>query len=98
MSANNRSAGRDVHIYDSNNPTEVLGGLILASGVTNANLYAMINIIVIFNGTYFLRHDGDTIVPKDNAPLSPGNYYIVTKGKFLSNNSIYDSITRVAKL
>lgn len=98
MPANNRLAGRDVHIHDSNNPTEVLGGLILTNGVTNANLYAMINIIVEIRGTYFLRRDGGTVVPEDNAPLSPGNYYIVTTGKFLLNDSIYDSVTKVAKL
>lgn len=89
MSANNRSAGRNVHIYDSNNPTEALGGLILTNGVTNVNLYATINIIVIIQGTYFLRHNGDTVVPEDDSPLLPGKYYIVTTGKFLSSGFFF---------
>lgn len=41
MSAANRSAGREVHIYDANDPATVLGRLILTNGVTNANFYSM---------------------------------------------------------
>ena len=44
----NRSAGRNVHIYDANDPTAVLGGLILVNGVTNANFYSMVEILIIF--------------------------------------------------
>ncbi len=86
MPANNRSAARNVHVYDAEKPSEEeLGGLVLTNGVTNKNLYAMINIIVMIDGPYSLRHNSsDTIVPEDDAPLQPGNYYIVTTGKFLS--------------
>ncbi|KAI9870707.1 MAG: hypothetical protein M1830_003901 [Pleopsidium flavum] len=78
MPAANRSAGRDVHIYDSKNPSEELGGLILTNGVTNKNFYMVTNIMVIIHGSYFLCHNGDTVVPEDDDPLQPGNYYIVT--------------------
>ncbi|KAF1813960.1 hypothetical protein P152DRAFT_465712 [Eremomyces bilateralis CBS 781.70] len=46
MPPRNRSLGRDVHIYDVNDRTTVLGGLILTNGVTNANFYSMVEIIV----------------------------------------------------
>ena len=83
MPAANRSDGRDVHIFDARKPTDVLGGLILTPGVTNKNFYAMINLFVLINGTYHLRHNSDTIVPKDDAPLLPGEYFIVSTGKSL---------------
>jgi hypothetical protein len=82
-----RSEGRNVHIYDANHPTTVLGGLILTNGVTNANLYSMVEIIVIFNGPFFLRNDGDVEITKNNHPLQPGKYYIVATGKFLHSHS-----------
>lgn len=44
----NRSAGRDVHIYNSNDLTTPLGGLILTNGVTNANLYAIVEVFLLF--------------------------------------------------
>lgn len=78
----NRALGRDVHIYDANDPATVLGGLILTNGVTNANLYSMVEIIFIFERDYFLRDEGDAMVQRDNHPLQPGNYYIVTSGRF----------------
>jgi len=83
MPTANRSEGRNVHIHDANNPTEVLGGLILTNGVTKANFYSMIEILFIFTSTVFLRHNDDTIVQRDDTPLLPGNYYIVTTVKFL---------------
>ena len=84
----NRSAGRNVHIYDNRNRTTTLGGLILNTGVTNANFYAMIRIIVEFNPpslsqTFSLRNQSRTTIQEDNQPLQPGSYYIITTGKFL---------------
>jgi hypothetical protein len=79
-----RSAGRNVHIYDDNNRITVLGGLILNPGVTNANFYAMIRIFVEFERrTFSLRNQNGIEIHKDHQPLQPGNYYIVTSGKFL---------------
>ncbi|KAI9772464.1 MAG: hypothetical protein M1840_000667 [Geoglossum simile] len=43
----NRAEGRNVHIYDANDPTTVLGGLVLVRGVTNANFFSMDNYKVI---------------------------------------------------
>ena len=79
-----RSAGRNVHIFDDNDRTTVLGGLILQPGVTNTNFYAMIRIFVEFQRrTFSLRNEGGIEIKKNDQPLQPGNYYIVTSGKFL---------------
>jgi hypothetical protein len=50
----NRSAGRDVHTYDVNDPTTVLGGLVVTNGVTNTNFYSTVEIIFIFSQDYSL--------------------------------------------
>ncbi|KAF8534786.1 hypothetical protein BDD12DRAFT_387723 [Trichophaea hybrida] len=86
MSAANRSAGRDVHIYDANDPAAVLGGLILTDGVTNANFYSMVEIFCICDSDYFLRDEGGTTVQRDDHPLQPGNYYVLTNGSITVNN------------
>ncbi|KAL0634241.1 hypothetical protein Q9L58_006859 [Maublancomyces gigas] len=81
-----RSLGRDVHIYDTNDPATVLGGLILSNGITNANFYSMVEIIFIFDSDYFLRDANGIIVQRDNHPFHPGNYYILTNGSMTINN------------
>jgi len=86
---NTRSVDRNVHIYDAREPNQELGGLLLTNGVTNKNLYDMINIIlIIVHGTFILLHNSNHLaaskVPKDNTSLLPGDYYIVAAGKFLS--------------
>jgi hypothetical protein len=83
MSAANRSAGRDVHIHDANEPATMLGGLVLTNGVTNANFYSMVEIICIFDSDYFLLDEGGTTVQRDEHPLQPGNYYIRTNGLYV---------------
>jgi hypothetical protein len=86
MAPTNRSAGRNVHICDINDPTTVLGGLILTNGVTNANFYSMVEILFIFTGTFFLRDEDDTKIERDDDPLQPGKYCIVTTCGFLHNH------------
>lgn len=83
MPAVNRSAGRNVHLYDANNPNEVLGGLVLNNGVTNTTLYTMVDIIFIFTCTFVLKNEHSTLIPKDSNPLQPGKYYINTTGGLL---------------
>ena len=86
MSTANRSAGRDVHIYNADDPTTVLGGLILTNGVTHANLYSMVEIILVFDSDseYFLWDEDGAKVQRDGDLLQPGNYYILlTSGRFL---------------
>lgn len=80
MPSNDRSAARNVHIFDFKDPLTVLGGLHLTNGVTNANFYSMVEIICIFEGTFLLRDEGDNMVQRDGSPLQPGNYYIHANG------------------
>ena len=81
MAPVNRSGGRDVHIYDSNDPDTVLGGLVLTPGITNANLYSMTEVFIIFTTTFFLRDEDKTKIERDNQPLRSGKYYIVSDGR-----------------
>ncbi|KAF8459841.1 hypothetical protein BDZ91DRAFT_741339 [Kalaharituber pfeilii] len=84
--AANRSAGRDVHIYNVNDPDTLIGGLILTNGVTNASFYSMVEIICIFNQGYFLRREDGTEVQRNDQPLRRGSYFIVTNGTVTINN------------
>ena len=81
--AANRSAGRDVHIYDANDPTTILGGLILTNGVTNASFYTMVEVFLLFNRDYVLRHEDGMVLMRDEQVLRRGKYDIVTEGKIL---------------
>jgi hypothetical protein len=76
MPPRDRSQGRDVHIYDAKNPTTVLGGLILTNGVTNANFYSMIEILILFTSDFALQNESEIEVKRNNDPLQPGRYYI----------------------
>jgi hypothetical protein len=79
-----RSFGRDVHIYDANEPATVLGGLILTDGVTNANFYSMVEIFILFTGSFELRDEGNAAkVERNDSPIQPGKYYIHAAGEFL---------------
>jgi hypothetical protein len=87
-----RSRGRDVHIYDARTPTVVLGGLILSNGVTNRNLYSMLDIFIGYEAPKevplneeepFLRDTEGTKIEKNDDPLQPGKYYIVTTCRVL---------------
>ncbi len=77
MPPRNRSRARDIYIFNTSDRDTPIGGLILTAGVTNANLYTMIEIFVIFDGEYILRNESDiTIEKEDNSLLLPGNYFI----------------------
>ena len=86
-----RSGGRNVHIYDAENPTVVLGGLILNNGITNANLYSMLDIFIVYEESFsseneepfLLQDENGTGIQKNNHPLRPGKYYIVSASKIL---------------
>ena len=83
MQPANRAGGRDTFIYDSNHRDTLLGGLWAAEGITNANLYCMMDIICIFTDTFYLRDNNEQLVERDEKLLQPGNYFIVSNGKFL---------------
>jgi hypothetical protein len=54
MAPGDRSKGRDVYIYDTKERTTVIGGLILTNGITNANFYSMVEMIVLFTSNFEL--------------------------------------------
>ena len=80
-----RSRGRTVHIFNASDRNTTIGGLILTDGVTNANLYAMVEIIVIVTSKFTLQNESDVILEKDSSPLQPGNYYIHVLREFFSS-------------
>lgn len=85
MISANRSAGRNIHIYNANEPDTVLGGLYVNNGVTNANFF--------FTSDYFLRDEGGNTILRDDYPLQPNKYYIVTQGRFLRDHMIKLSLS-----
>ena len=87
MSSANRSLGRNVHIYNASNPDTVLGGLFINNGVTNASFYYMVEILFSFSSDYSIRDEGGNTILRNNHPLQPNNYYIVTQGRF-SHDSV----------
>jgi len=87
----NRSRRRNVHIYDFEKPTVVLGGLILSNGVTNANFYSMLNMFILHEESFspeneepfLLLDERNARIDNDNCQLQPGKYYIVSISRFL---------------
>ena len=75
-----RSAWRDTIIYASSNRDKVLGGLWAAEGITNENLYSMLEIFCCFTETFTLHNSSGQLVERDGQKLQPGNYYIATNG------------------
>lgn len=83
-----RAIDRDVFLSDLQDPATVLGGLVLAAGVTNDNLYTMVEIVFILQGTYFIQNDDGDTLPRDTRPLLPGLYLIVTDSPIQANDEI----------
>lgn len=81
-----RAIGRNVHLYDPNDPYIVLGGLLATRGMTNANLYSMVDIILIFTTSYTLRLKSGTTIERNSYSLEPGSYFVVTAGSFTINS------------
>ena len=92
MSSSNRSQYRDVHIFDASDRNITIGGLILTKGVTNANLYTMVEIIIIVTSDFDLRNESGVTIEKDNSPLRPGNYYIDSPRKSLHHRSLMSNL------
>ena len=82
----NRAPGRNVHIYSARDTDTVLGGLSVTNGMTNANFYSMVEIIIKFDNYYTLLNENGTSVPRDDHPLQVGNYLVDTPGTLSINN------------
>jgi hypothetical protein len=81
MPAGDRALDRDVFIYDEKDPDKVLGGLVLTNGVTNANFYSMIEIMIIFCGGFSLFDGRGIKIKRNDDPLQPGSYFIDADGR-----------------
>ncbi|PUU78807.1 hypothetical protein B9Z19DRAFT_1126061 [Tuber borchii] len=68
------------NIYSSDRKDNLIGGLWIAEGITNANLYSMLEIFCTFSDTFYLRHFSGRLVERDQNPLQPGDYLIATNG------------------
>ena len=77
-----RALARDVFIYDLRDFDTLLGGLVLTTGVTNANFYAMVDIIIDISppSPFFLQDENGGTVAQDAQPLLPGRYFVVANG------------------
>lgn len=71
----------------------MLSGLTLTSGITNHNLYQIVEILVVPSDDwialapeeesyFFLNGEGGKMVDKNDHPLMPDNYFSVAKGGF----------------
>lgn len=84
-----RSQGRNVHIYDFENPTVLLGGPILSNGITNANLYSMLKMFIQYkepvspedDEPFLLLDENGNRIENSGGPLQPGKFYVVSIGK-----------------
>jgi hypothetical protein len=84
-----RSRGRNVHIYDFENPTVLLGGLVLSNGVTNANLYSMLKMFIQYkepappedDEPFLLLDENGNRIENNGGPFQPGKYYVVSIGE-----------------
>lgn len=72
-----RALARVVFLHDIKDPATPLGGLVLNSGVTNANFYSMVDIVLVISSTYFLQNENGEALPQDSQSLLPGRYFIV---------------------
>ena len=87
MTLFDRSAWRDTTIYASAHRDKVLGGLWATEGITNANLYCMIEIFCFFTDTFTLHNNNGQLVERDGQKLQPGDYYVATNGSSFPHSS-----------
>jgi hypothetical protein len=74
-----RARARDVFFYDRRDPSTLLGGLVRTNGITKANFYSMVDIVLVVS-TYYIQDGDGAELPRDSEPLLPGNYFIVADG------------------
>jgi hypothetical protein len=70
MPGQNRSVGWTVHLYNSTDTNNTIGGLILTNSVAQRNLYEMVEIIVVVTSEFTLRDGDDRIILKDEVSVT----------------------------
>src|SRR5690606_15023702 len=78
----------DVFFSDIRDRSTILGGLVLENGVTNANFYAMVEIVLILSASYTIQNEGSETIPRDTQPLLPGLYFVVSDSAIVVNDEI----------
>jgi len=71
---------RDTYIYYKDGDTKI-GSLRATPGMTNANLYSMIEHFCTFSMSFRVCDEVGDPLPKDNAELQMGNYFLETDGR-----------------
>jgi hypothetical protein len=54
----------------------------------------MIEILLIFTDTFFLRDESGIQIERNDHPLQPGKYYVVATGEFLYHHFFYNSVVK----
>jgi hypothetical protein len=88
MPPRNRSPGHNVHIFDTCERYTSIIGLVRTEGVTNANLYTIIEIFILSKSEYVLQNESDMKIEKNASLLLLGNYYIDSCSTLFLNNSL----------
>lgn len=83
-----RAVERDVFFYDIKNRDTQLGGLVLLPGITNANFYDMIEIVIFFSAPFSLYDDYGQVIARDATALLPGKYFIASNGTIMVQHLI----------
>ena len=81
-----REHARNVYIYTAKDQSTIIGGLVATPGITNSNLYSMIEIIVICSQEYSVTSQAGMPIARDDQTLMPGTYLIVTAGLVTINH------------
>ena len=94
MSRINRLIRRNVHIYDYEKPTEVLGGFCVVQEIRHITFYSMLDVFVtptdttsLDNGVYYYIQTSSGIkIERDDQLLQPGDYYVVAAGELATES------------
>lgn len=65
----NRTTGRNVLIYDRQDPDTIIGGLVATYGMTDAHLYSIVDIALKFSESYSLRLKTGKTIQREEKPL-----------------------------
>lgn len=73
-----RTIDRDLHLYDGTDRQTLLGGLVVTHGMTNANFYSMVGILLLTGapGLLSIQDANFVVLERNDHALLPGDYYV----------------------
>ena len=83
MSGIDRRGWRNTYIYAAPNLSRVIAGLWAAPDCTHYDLFAMMEISLLFTAPFRIRDEHGQFLECDDKPLLIGKYYVVTPGRCL---------------